>query len=216
MKRIQKAWEINLTFPKDDQFKSKEEIADKCCPNDKTMKVEKDIISCIGYCDECWNKEIINPIDTEIHNEDKTLETEDSSELTFDSLEYWKRFNDNEDEEIYITSEDEKELIDYIKSDKSIVCLSTYLTLDEIPLAISHLQKVYKYCTKLKNKVEYVDFQTAFKHMKDGGQIRHGNYVYKIENDKLKYSCEWNKDCFEPCDAFTFKEINSNEWVLLL
>ena len=56
MKKIDKAWEMNLGYEKYDQYESKEELIEDGCPSEYGLKDISNV--CGDNCTKCWNEEI--------------------------------------------------------------------------------------------------------------------------------------------------------------
>lgn len=203
MLAIDKAWEDNLQEPKDDQWKSKEDLIDNCCPygeyNLKIKGFKDDGDLCEEYnenCTKCWNSEI----------EEDVEEEDNKSELTFDKI------KESPINEMYFSDMTENNFIKSLKNDEYIInCEDGTLTYDDIPKTIKWLQDVYDYCTELKNKVEYVNFNIAKEHMKNGNKAKFKDCTYWIENEEL---------CFDLYSEsrttnLSLSMIDSKEWILL-
>jgi len=115
--------------------------------------------------------------------------------------------------DIVINENHEDTFIKALKDNDIIVYIeeNTDIYYDDIPEIIKWLQDVYDYSTELKNKVEFVDFNTAKEHMeKDNiNKAKHGDYIYYIKNNELL--CD---DLYDSC-SLLLEDINSKEWILL-
>lgn len=191
MKAIEKAWEINLKLPIEEQYESKEAIIDDSCPYSIDFKLKLKGINESEYlcdvfcekCEKCWNSKI---------EED---ESKDDNESTFNELYISpiKGIELNSNAEIYFK--------DLIKQGKTIIHIADRVsresvTYNNIPSLIEWLQNVYNFSTELKNKVKYVGFETAKNHMKDGNNAYYNSAKYNIE------------------DVFTIDAIESDKWIL--
>jgi hypothetical protein len=109
----------------------------------------------------------------------------------------------------------EEYFIKTLKENKPIIFTSEQrqFTYDKIPQVIQWLQNVYDYATELKNKVEYVDFNTAKEYMRNGGKAKYSDdkeeYTYYIKGENI-YCEEDGESC-----AFSLKAIESTKWILL-
>jgi len=192
MKAIEKAWKMNLQLDKDDQWENKEAIISERCPcygdfNGINLKEPK---YCPKddeeeLCTKCWNREV---------EEDK---------LTFNKLEISPVSNINLD------GENEEDIKESLKRNDYIVCADNSFDYNKIPLLIKWLQDVYDYCTEIKNKVEYVDFETAKKHMNNGNKAMFEDETYYIKNGELY--CNETKSTV----ALKLRAIESDKWILL-
>jgi hypothetical protein len=156
MLAIEKAWDENLKEIKENQWESKEELIENCCPygeyNLKIKGFEDDGMLCEEYnanCTKCWNSKI-----------------EEDEQSTFGQLEVSPidsiGFDDNSEENLKKS----------LKRNHGIIFTGSNsdITYDKIPELVAWLQSVYNYCTELKNNmIEYVNFETAKKWMYDNG-----------------------------------------------
>lgn len=112
---------------------------------------------------------------------------------------------------IRLNGVNEDYFIKALKENKPIIFTSEQrqFTYDKIPEVIKWLQDVYDFCTELKNKVKYADFETARIHMRNGNKAKYKNFICYIENDFL-YTEEDNMRC-----AFPVFSISNKEWTLL-
>lgn len=189
MKLIDKAWEIN------NQYNSKEEIIKGCCPCGRTFNLisaEKFTV-CDKDCIKCWNKEI---------KEDNKLE------LNF------KNLHQSPIEEITLNWNNEEDFIKGLKQGvENIICIDEsekeVLTYSNLPIIATYCSDVYKYCTQLKNKVVYSDFNHARIHMNLGNKAKFEDKTYYIKDNELYYE---NLKC--AC-GLKLKAIESDKWILL-
>ncbi|NRU52629.1 hypothetical protein [Clostridium beijerinckii] len=204
MKAIDKAWSENLQEPKCNQWESKEDLIENCCPyGEYSLKIkgfEDDEQLCEHFnenCTKCW--------DSGIQEDEKEENTyNNKSELTFEKL------KESPINEMYFSDITENNFIKNLKTNEYIInCEDGVLTYDDIHKTIKWLQEVYDYCTELKNKTEYVDFMTAKEHMRKGGDAKFEEYTYYIVRDKI-YCHEDSEEC-----AFSLKTIESDKWILL-
>ena len=203
---IEKAWEENLREPKDNQWESKEDLIENCCPygeyNLKIKGFKDDGDLCEEYsenCTKCWN--------SEIEDDDKEITTTIDNKLTFNKLEF------SPISDINLDDANEDGLKESLKRNDYVICAHNSFDYNKIPVFIKWLQDVYDYCTELKNKVEYVNFNIAKEHMKNGGKAKYDNdkedYTYYIKGDSI-YCEEDGETC-----AFSLKAIESDKWILL-
>jgi hypothetical protein len=98
-----------------------------------------------------------------------------------------------------------------LKEDKAIVFASeqSRITYDRIPKLIEWLKNVYDYCTELKNKVEYVDFNTAKEYMNNSNKAMFEDETYYIKNNEL--FCEDTNSAV----ALKLRAIESDKWILI-
>lgn len=188
---ISKAWEENLKLDKDYQWESKEDIIDELCPHSDEYKLrlkghmDKDNnVRCEDFkddgkrCTRCWNTEIEE-------NNEKEISISIDNKLEFSPI-----------SDINLDDANEDGLKESLKRNDYIVCAHNSFDYNKIPIFIKWLQEVYNYCTELKNKVEYVDFIKAKKHMKDGRNAYYNGAKYNIK------------------DVFTIDAIESDKWIL--
>lgn len=200
MKAIDKAWQENLQEPKDHQWKSKEEIIENLCPYDYRLKSSPNCNDGEDneICVKCWNREIEED-DTETHNK---------SESTFEALKICPT-NIN----ICINECSEDTFIKAVKDNDIIVYIeeNTDIYYDDIPKIINWLQDVYNCSTELKNKIEYVDWNTAKEYMEISSRktTKYKDYEYYIKNNEL-HRADDDGIC-----TLTLEAINSKEWILL-
>lgn len=205
MKAIDKAWKENLQESKDDQWESKEDLIENCCPygeyNLKIKGFKDDGDLCEEYnenCTKCWNSEI------EEKNE-KEISTSIDNKLTFNKLEF------SPISDINLDDANEDGLIESIKRNDYIICAHNSFDYNKIPVFIKWLQDVYDYCTELKNKVEYVDFNTAKLHMYNGNKAKFKDCTYWIENDELYFNL-YSKP---KVASLSLIMTENKEWILL-
>lgn len=200
MKAIEKAWQENLQEPKGNQWKSKEEIIENLCPYDYRLKASPNCNDGEDneICTKCWNCEI------EEDNE-KDISTSIDNKLTFNKLEF------SPISDINLDDANEDGLIESIKRNDYIICAHNSFDYNKIPVFIKWLQDVYDYCTELKNKVEYVDFNTAKLHMYNGNKAKFKDCTYWIENDELYFNL-YSKP---KVASLSLIMTENKEWILL-
>ena len=208
-KAIDKAWSINLTFPKEEQWDYPETIISETCPHNEDFNIRlkdhthKDgSVRCsdfghednVNKCTRCWNCEI---------EEDEGIAKSTFKELRTCPSNTDIVINEN-NEDTFAKAIKDNDIIVYIENDTDIYY-------DEIPEIIKWLQDVYDYATELKNRIEYVDFNTAKEYMEEDSKniARYKDYEYYIKDNKLRR----NDD--DGITALTLEAINSKEWILL-
>ena len=205
MKAIDKAWKENLKLQKDEQWETKEDLIENCCPHNefylrlKGFKNDDELCSCYDEnCTKCWNSEI------EEDNE-KEISTSIDKKLTFNKLEF------SPISDINLDDANEDGLIESLKRNDYIVCAHNSFDYNKIPSLIEWLQNIYDYCTELKNKIEYVDFNNAKLHMYNGNKAKFKDCTYWIENGELYFNL-YSKP---KVASLSLIMIESKEWILL-
>lgn len=187
---IQKAWEMNLELDEEDRFKSKEEIIHCECVCNSCFNITLDTPKyCTNgdddeICTKCWTREI----EEDVQEKNNINE----SELSFDKL------KDCLVDELSLNELNEKEFKDLLTNNSSLIYIRSgdNFTYDNLPIISKYLMDVYNYTTELKNKIEYVDFNTAKKYMKQGKNAYYNGAKYNYE------------------DVFTMDAIESDRWIL--
>ena len=148
-------------------------------------------------CTKCWN--------SEIEDYDKEIFTSIDNKLTFNKLEF------SPISDINLDDANEDGLKESLKRNDYVICAHNSFDYNKIPIFIKWLQDVYDYCTELKNKVEYVDFNTAKLHMYNGNKAKLKDCIYYIEDEELYFELY-----SEPRTTnLSLSMIESNEWILL-
>ena len=197
---IEKAWDDNLQESKDNQWGSKEDIIENLCPYDYGLNT---IPNCNDgedneICIKCWNRKI-----EEKNEEEISISIDDK--LNFNKLEF------SPISDINLDDANEDGLIESIKRNDYVICAHNSFDYNKIPSLIEWLQNIYDYCTELKNKVEYVDFNTAKEWMEKDikNKAKYGDFTYYIKDNELL--CD---DLYDAC-TLLLEAINSKEWILL-
>lgn len=130
------------------------------------------------------------------------------SKLTFEQLRICPI-----NKEIVINEYYEDTFIDALKKNDTIIYIRDGVEIfyDDIPQTIQWMQNVYDLSTKLKNKVEYVDWHTAKNHMEQGKKVKFKDVEYFIKNGELY----WEFKSEPKITYLSLPMLDSKEWILL-